>query len=94
MTLGIIPGVFVILFGLKKIQSGILTLKSKDEKWGNTFLTCMFLGMIATFLGWLFADIHKGLTGWIPITVALCSAGIMCVCLTPAFPLLSSALYL
>jgi len=80
MTLGIIPGVFVILFGLKKIQSGILSLKAKDEKWGNTFLTCMFLGMITTFLGWLFADIRSGLVGWIPIAVALVSAGIMGIC--------------
>ena len=80
MTLGIIPGIFVILFGLKKIQSGIVSLKSKDEKWGNTFLTCMFLGMISTFLGLLFADIHLGLPGFIPIAVALCSALIMGIC--------------
>ncbi len=80
MTLGIIPGIFVILFGLKKIQGGIVSLKAKDEKWGNTFLTCMFLGMIATFLGWLFADIRVGLSGWIPIFVALCSAAIMGIC--------------
>lgn len=80
MTLGIIPGIFVILFGLKKIQGGIINLKAKDEKWGNTFLTCMFLGMISTFLGWLFADIRTGLAGWIPIVVALCSALIMGIC--------------
>lgn len=77
MTLGIIPGIFVVLFGLKKIGSGILTLKSKDEKWGNTFLTCMFLGMISTFIGMLFADIGSGLAGWIPIVVALSSAALM-----------------
>ncbi len=80
MTLGIIPGIFVILFGLKKIQGGIISLKAKDEKWGNTFLTCMFLGMISTFLGVLFADIRVGLAGWIPIVVALVSALIMCIC--------------
>ncbi len=80
MTLGIIPGIFVILFGLKKIQSGIVSLKAKDEKWGETFLTCMFLGMISTFLGVLFADIRTGLSGWIPIVVALASALIMGVC--------------
>jgi hypothetical protein len=79
MTLGIIPGLFVILFGLKKIQSGIVNLKSKDEKWGNIFLTCIFLGMISAFVGVLFADIRTGLAGWIPIAVALASAAIMCV---------------
>jgi hypothetical protein len=80
MTLGIIPGIFVILFGLKKIQSGILSLKAKDEKWGETFLSCMFLGMISTFLGVLFADIRTGLPGWIPIVVAVCSALLMGIC--------------
>lgn len=80
MTLGIIPGIFVILFGLRKIQGGILSLKAKDEHWGNIFLTCMFLGMISTFLGMLFADIRAGLSGWIPIVVAVVSALIMCLC--------------
>ena len=80
MTLGIIPGIFVILFGMKKIQGGIVQLKAKDEKWGNIFLSCMFLGMISTFLGMLFADIRIGLAGWIPIVVAICSALIMGVC--------------
>ncbi|MCL1796157.1 MAG: DUF5058 family protein, partial [Clostridia bacterium] len=80
MTLGIIPGIFVILFGQKKIQSGIVSLKTRDDKWGNTFLTCMFLGMISTFLGLLFADIRSGLAGFIPIAVALCSALIMGIC--------------
>jgi hypothetical protein len=80
MTIGIIPGIFVILFGLKKIQAGILSLKSKDEVWGHTFLTCMFLGMISTFLGFLFADIRIGAAGWIPVVVALCSALIMALC--------------
>ncbi len=80
MTLGIIPGIFLILFGLKKIQSGIISLRAKDQKWGDTFLTCMFLGMISTFLGVLFADIRQGLAGWIPVFVALCSAAIMGVC--------------
>ncbi len=77
MTLGIIPGIFVILFALKKIQGGIVRLKSRDEKWGDTFLTCMFLGMISTFLGYLFADIRQGAAGWIPVFVALCSAAVM-----------------
>lgn len=80
MTLGIIPGVFVVLFGLRKIQSGIVSLKAKDTKWGEIFLSCMFLGMISAFVGVLFADIRVGLSGWIPIAVALCSAAIMAVC--------------
>lgn len=80
MTLGIIPGVFVVLFGLKKIQGGLLSLKAKDEKWGEIFLTCMFMGMISTFLGMIFSDIRAGLPGWIPVAVALCSAALMGIC--------------
>ena len=80
MTLGIIPGIFVVLFGLKKIQSGIVSIKSKDAKWGELFMSSMFLGMISAFVGMLFADVRLGLPGFIPIAVALVSAVIMAVC--------------
>ena len=77
MTLGIIPGIFVVLFGLKKMQSGIVSLKSKDPKWGEIFMSGMFLGMISAFVGMLFADVRLGLPGFIPVAVALVSALIM-----------------
>ena len=77
MTLGIIPGIFVVLFGLKKMQSGIVSLKSKDPKWGEIFMSSMFLGMISAFVGMLFSDVRLGLPGFIPIAVALVSALIM-----------------
>ena len=80
MTLGIIPGIFVVLFGLKKIQSGIVSIKSKDAKWGELFMSSMFLGMISAFVGMLFADVRLGLPGFIPIAVALSSAVIMAIC--------------
>lgn len=80
MTLGIIPGIFVVLFGLKKIQSGIVSIKSKDPKWGELFMSSMFLGMISAFVGMLFSDVRAGLPGFIPIVVALVSAVIMAVC--------------
>lgn len=79
MTLGIIPGIFLVLFGLKKIQSGIVNLQTKDAKWGELFMSGMFLGMISAFVGMLFADIRLGLPGFIPIAVALVSALIMAV---------------
>lgn len=77
MTLGIIPGIFVVLFGLKKMQSGIVSLKSKDPKWGEIFMSSMFLGMISAFVGMLFSDVRLGLPGFIPIAVALVSAVLM-----------------
>ena len=40
----------------------------------------MFLGMISAFLGMVFADVRKGLSGWIPIFVLLVSAALMGVC--------------
>ena len=79
MTLGIIPGIFVVLFGLKKMQSGIVSLKSKDPKWGEIFMSSMFLGMISAFVGMLFSDVRMGLPGFIPIAVALVSALLMAV---------------
>ena len=80
MTLGIIPGLFVILFGLKKIQSGVVKLKTKDEKWGDAVLTSLFLGMISAFLGMLFSDVRDGLPGFIPLAVAFVSAVLMGIC--------------
>lgn len=77
MTLGIIPGIFLVLFGLKKIQSGIVSIQTKDPKWGELFLSSMFLGMISAFVGMLFSDVRMGVPGFIPIVVALISAAIM-----------------
>ena len=80
MTLGIIPGlVLVPLFG-KKIEKGISNIKSKDSKWGKIFLSGLFLGMISAFLGLVFARVHEGLTGWIPVFVMLASAVLMMLC--------------
>ena len=80
MTLGIIPGIFLVLFGLKKIQGGVMSIKNKDPKWGNIFMDSMFLGMISAFVGMLFADIRLGMPGFIPVVVAVISAAIMGIC--------------
>lgn len=80
MTLGIIPGIFLVLFGLKKIQGGVMSIKNKDPKWGNIFMDSMFLGMISAFVGMLFSDVHLGRPGFIPLVVALVSALLMGVC--------------
>lgn len=80
MTLGIIPGIFVVLFGLKKLQGGLNSLKSRDPAWGELFMASLFLGMISAFVGTLFADLHLGVPGLIPLAVALVSALIMALC--------------
>lgn len=80
MTLGIIPGLILIPLFLNKIQKGLMKIKAKDSKWGELFMTSLFLGMISAFLGMVFADIRSGLPGWIPIFVLLFSALVMGIC--------------
>ncbi len=80
MTLGIIPGMIMIPLFLKKIQGGIMKIKNKDSKWGDLFMTSLFLGMISAFLGMVFTDVRSGLAGWIPIFVLLVSALMMGIC--------------
>jgi len=77
MTLGILPSIILPPILMKKIQGGMLKIKNKDEKWGDMFLTAMFLGMISAFLGMVFADIRSGLAGFIPVFVLLVSAALM-----------------
>ena len=80
MTLGIMPSIILPPILMKRIQGGVVNIKRKDEKWGDIFMTSLFLGMISAFLGMVFADIRKGIAGFIPIFVLLCSAAIMGVC--------------
>ena len=79
MTLGIIPGLILVPLFIKKIQSGVLKLGSKDKKWGEIFMSALFLGMTAAFLGLVFANVGQGLAGWIPVFVLLCSALLMII---------------
>lgn len=80
MTLGIMPSILLVPILLKRIQKGLLSIKNKDSKWGDLFITAMFLGMISAFLGMVFAKVRTGLAGWIPIFVLLFSALLMAVC--------------
>lgn len=80
MTLGIMPSIILPPILMKKIQGGVVKLKAKDGRWGDIFMTSLFLGMISAFLGMVFADVRNGLAGWIPIFVLLVSAAVMGVC--------------
>lgn len=80
MTIGIVLGLVVVLFFGKKIEGGLMKIKSKDEKWGQIFMDGLFLGMISAFLGVVFAKIGSGLVGWIPVFVMLISAVLMALC--------------
>jgi hypothetical protein len=80
MTVGILSGIVIITLFLKRMQSGILKLRQKDEKWGKIFMDSLFLGMISAFLGMIFSDIRIGITGWIPVLIMALSAVIMLIC--------------
>lgn len=79
MHLGIFTGLFLIPLFLKKIQKGLINIKTKDERWSDAFLTALFLGMISAFLGLVFKDIRLGISGWVPVFVMLVSAIIMLI---------------
>ena len=74
-----VPAVAVALLS-KKIETGVSNIKTKDSKWGEIFLSGLFLGMISAFLGLVFAHVHEGLVGWIPVFVLLASALLMVIC--------------
>lgn len=80
MTLGIISGIVVITLFLKKIQGGIDNIQKRDQKWGEIFLTSIFMGMISAFLGMIFSDITTGIVGWIPVFVMIISSLLMIIC--------------
>lgn len=80
MTLGIIPGMFVVLFGLKDIQGRIHSLRGRDPAWGKVLTDSLFLGMIAAFVGMLFKNVRLGLPGFVPVAVGIVGAVCMLVC--------------
>lgn len=80
MTLGIMSGLIIITFFLKRIQGGIDKMQQRDKKWGEIFNTSIFMGMISAFLGMIFSDITIGIQGWIPVFIMIVSSLIMIIC--------------
>jgi hypothetical protein len=80
MTVGIIPGLVLVPLFSRKIEQGLLKIKSTDQKWSEIFMAALFLGMISAFLGMIFSRIREGLTGWIPVLVMLTAALLMAGC--------------
>ena len=79
MTLGILSGIVVITFFFKRIEKGLMTIKSKDEKWGALLMDSLFIGMVSAFLGMIFSKIRLGLAGWIPVFVMIFSSVLMLI---------------
>lgn len=79
MTVGIVPGLFLVPLLTKPINEGLVKIKKKNSAWGEIFMSSMFMGMISAFLGYIFCDVTKGLVGWIPVFVMLISAVMMLI---------------
>ena len=76
MTLGCITPLIIIPLFLKRILGGVDKIKQKDSKWGDIFMTALFLGMIAAFLS-VGVSGEKPLLSWL---VLGSSAVIMALC--------------
>ncbi|MBQ2715059.1 MAG: DUF5058 family protein [Clostridia bacterium] len=79
MTIGIMMGIILMPIIGKKLSKGMQTLRNRDSKWGDLFVTALFMGMISAFLGFVFADVQQGLGGWIPVFVFLSAAALMAI---------------
>ena len=79
MTIGIVPGLFLVPLLTKPINEGLVKIKKKNSAWGEIFMSSMFMGMISAFLGYIFCDVTKGIVGWIPVFVMLISAVMMLI---------------
>ena len=77
MTCGMLVSMFLPLITGKKIQRGLIKIRQKDKKWGEIFMTALFLGMISAFLGYIFGSVGEGASGWIPVCVFFVSAVVM-----------------
>ncbi|MBO7762842.1 MAG: DUF5058 family protein [Clostridia bacterium] len=91
MTLGIVASLILAPLLSKKISGGVLKIRNKDEKWGNVFMSSLFMGMISAFLGIIvcglgFVKTDAGITfnlaskDFIPLAVVFASALIMALC--------------
>ena len=80
MTLGILPSIVLTPILIKKVQKGIVKVQSKDPKWGDIFMTSLFMGMISAFSGMVFSSVRNGIQGLLPVAVLAVSAIIMAIC--------------
>ena len=59
MTISILVGIWLVPVIGKKLLSGMSSLGKRDAKWADVFSNAMFIGMIATFLGFVFCDVSR-----------------------------------
>lgn len=71
MTVGIIWGIIMCIFVLKKWQKKMKDVATKDNVWGKLLMNALFFGMLTVFLGRPIAE------GGLGLYVLLSSAAIM-----------------
>ncbi len=57
MTLGIAASLFLAPLLGKKVSGGVDKIRQKDTKWGEIFMTSLFMGMISAFLGLIICNL-------------------------------------
>ena len=88
MTLSIMVGIWLVPAIGKKLLGGMTTLENRDAKWADIFQNAMFIGMISTFLGYVFCDFSRlwapgdytATSGLVSVCVMAVSALVMLVC--------------
>lgn len=81
MSIGCLLPLILVALITKKIEGGMLKLEKRDKRWGDIFITSLFMGVISAFLGVIFCDVvGHGVKGWIPVFVMLISAAAMLLC--------------
>lgn len=59
MTISIMMGIWLVPVIGKKLQKGMSSLSNRDAKWADIFSNALFIGMIASFLGFVFCDVSR-----------------------------------
>lgn len=69
MSIGIIWGLVLCIFALKKYQAKMIGVKKKDSAWAEIMVNALFFGMISVFLGQPLVSL--GLPLWVLLGSAL-----------------------
>ena len=91
MTLGIAASLFLAPILSKKVSGGVDKIREKDTKWGEIFMTSLFMGMISAFLGLIICNLgfiqtdagvifNLASKDFIPLLVMFVSAIVMVIC--------------
>ncbi len=80
MTIGITTGLVLIPCFCKKTLNSVNNVGKRDKIWGDYFVTAIFMGLIATFVGVGLAGVTEGGEGIVTALVLCLSAVIMLLC--------------